>query len=89
MDCGAFTNDTSALACALRDEINLLDDNGARVSAVGWGESAIGTSIRRLQDGSYVTLAEDVNIIEVLRSMGEFEILIEALEVSGSATGTS
>lgn len=64
-----------------RDEIVLLDADGNTAASVKWSKSVQGTAIRRNPDGSYSVLSEGDNIVDTLKNLGSFNILLQALEV--------
>lgn len=50
---------------------------------MSWNASKKGTCFRRRNDGTYATLSEGSNILEILEEMGQFSVLLRALNAFG------
>eukprot|EP00798_Chlamydomonas_sp_ICE-L_P030315 gene30316-35308_t len=74
---------------AFRDEVNLFqpDKNGGTSLTwnVKWGNSEMGSAIRRMPDGVYRFLPENKPILDVMKDTGSYSIFLEALQVTGLA----
>ncbi|KAG1674606.1 hypothetical protein FOA52_001855 [Chlamydomonas sp. UWO 241] len=68
-----------------KDSINLVDKNGSAISTVKWDDPPQGISLNRLPNGTYVPINTTENVLDVLEALGDYDLLLEALEKTGLA----
>lgn len=66
--------------------MKVFDASGEMVTSVSWVSSERGTSVHRMPGGGYSRVREDTHVVELLRSLGGYEIFVEALEVCRTNT---
>lgn len=66
-----------------RDSVNVRNKNGELVARMSWDASKKGTCFRRRNDGTYATVSESSNILEILEEMGQYSVFLRALNALG------
>lgn len=69
------------LGSLCRDSIKLMDAQGQVVHSMEWESFSEATALQRTGSGSYIRVPEDKSVLDLLRDLGNYSFLLEALEV--------